>query len=132
MKQRIRKIERILKVQQHLQREAELKLSNLERESREIKSAQEVLIHTMNDHETLHGLFVDVAAKRLQVLSAQASRVDTAKAAQKAATFEKAMQAKRTEKMLSGLKDDDLQQTEKKSLVAILENLASRDGTSFP
>jgi hypothetical protein len=132
MKQRVRKIERILKVQEHLQREAELRLSKLERESQEIRNAQEVLIHTMNDHETLHGLFVDVAAKRLQVLSAQASRVDTAKTAQKAVTFDRAMQAKRTEKMLSGLKDDERQQTEKKDLVAILESLAGRDGTSFP
>ncbi|ANY79454.1 hypothetical protein BB934_15515 [Microvirga ossetica] len=132
MKQRVRKIERILKVQQHLQREAELRLSKLERESHEIRNAQEILIHTMNDHETLHGLFVDVAAKRLQVLSAQASRVDTAKTAQKAVTFVRAMQAKRTEKMLSGLKDDERQQTEKKDLVAILESLAGRDGTSFP
>ena len=132
MKQRVRKIERILKVQQHLQREAELRLSKLERESHEIRNAQEILIHTMNDHETLHGLFVDVAAKRLQVLSAQASRVDTAKTAQKAVTFDRAMQAKRTEKMLSGLKDDERQQTEKKVLVAILESLAGRDGTSFP
>ena len=132
MKQRVRKIERILKVQQHLQREAELRLSKLERESHEIRNAQEVLIHTMNDHETLHGLFVDVAAKRLQVLSAQASRVDTAKTAQKAVTFDRAMKAKRTEKMLSGLKDDERQQTEKKDLVAILESLAGRDSTSFP
>jgi hypothetical protein len=132
MKQRVRKIERILKVQQHLQREAELRLSKLERESHEIRNAQEILIHTMNDHETLHGLFVDVAAKRLQVLSAQASRVDTAKTAQKAVTFDRAMQAKRTEKMLSGLKDDERQQTEKKDLVTILESLAGRDSTSFP
>ena len=132
MKQRVRKIERILKVQEHLQREAELRLSKLERESQEIRNAQEVLIHTMNDHETLHGLFVDVAAKRLQVLSAQASRVDTAKTAQKAVTFDRAMQAKRTEKMLSGLKEDERQQTEKKDLVAILESLAGRGGTSFP
>ena len=132
MKQRVRKIERILRVQQHLQREAELKLSNLERESQEIRSTQEVLIHTMNDHETLHGLFVDVAAKRLQALSVQASRVDTAKTAQRAVTLDKAMQAKRTEKMLSGVKDDERQQSEKKSLVAILESLAGRDGTSFP
>jgi len=132
MKQRVRKIERILKVQQHLQREAELRLSKLERESHEIRNAQEILIHTMNDHETLHGLFVDVAAKRLQVLSAQASRVDTAKTAQKAVTFDRAMQAKRTKKLLSGLKDDERQQTEKKDLVAILESLAGRDGTSFP
>jgi hypothetical protein len=132
MKQRIRKIDRILKVQQHLQREAELKLANLEREATELKVAQETLIRTMNDHETLHGLFVDVAAKRLQGLASQASAVATAKVAQKAATVDRAMQAKRTEKMLTGLKDQGRREAEKKDLSSILEILAKGKSASFP
>jgi hypothetical protein len=132
MKQRIRKIDRILKVQQHLQKEAELKLANLEREATELKVAQETLIRTMNDHETLHGLFVDVAAKRLQGLASQASAVATAKVAQKAATVDRAMQAKRTEKMLTGLKDQGRREAEKKDLSSILEMLAKGKSASFP
>ena len=130
MKQRIRKIDRILKVQEHLQKEAELKLANLEREASELKVAQEVLIQTMNDHETLHGLFV--AAKRLQVLSSQASAVERAKVAQKTVTIDRAMQAKRTEKMLSGLKDQERRAVEKKDLASILETLAKGESASFP
>jgi non-ribosomal peptide synthetase component F len=132
MKQRIRKIDRILKVQQHLQKEAELKLANLEREATELRVAQETLIRTMNDHETLHGLFVDVAAKRLQGLASQASAVATAKAAQKAATVDRAMQAKRTEKMLTGLKEQGRREAEKKDLSSILEMLAKGKSASFP
>jgi hypothetical protein len=132
MKQRIRKIDRILKVQQHLQKEAELRLANLEREATELKVAQETLIRTMNDHETLHGLFVDVAAKRLQGLASQASAVATAKVAQKAATVDRAMQAKRTEKMLTGLKDQGRREAEKKDLSSILEMLAKGKSASFP
>ncbi|QRM30159.1 hypothetical protein [Microvirga sp. VF16] len=132
MKQRIRKIDRILKVQQHLQKEAELKLANLEREASELKVAQETLIQTMNDHETLHGLFVDVAAKRLQGLASQASAVEKAKAVQKVVTLDKAMQSKRTEKMLSGLKDQDRREVEKKDLASILETLAKGKSASFP
>ena len=132
MKQRIRKIDRILKVQQHLQKEAELKLANLEREASELKVAQEMLIQTMNDHETLHGLFVDVAAKRLQGLASQASAVEKAKAVQKVVTLDKAMQSKRTEKMLSGLKDQDRRDVEKKDLASILETLAKGKSASFP
>jgi non-ribosomal peptide synthetase component F len=132
MRQRIRKIDRILKVQQHLQKEAELKLGNLEREASELKVAQEMLIQTMNDHETLHGLFVDVAAKRLQGLASQASAVDRAKVAQKAVTIDKAMQAKRTEKMLSGLRDQERREIEKKDLASILELLAKGASASFP
>jgi hypothetical protein len=132
MRQRIQKIDRILKVHQHLQKEAELRLSKLEREASELKVAQETLIQTMNDHETLHGLFVDVAAKRLQGLASQASAVDRAKVAQKAVTVDKAMQAKRTEKMLSGLKDQERRETEKKDLASILELLAKGESASFP
>jgi hypothetical protein len=132
MRQRIRKIDRILKVQQHLQKEAELKLGNLEREASELKVAQEMLIQTMNDHETLHGLFVDVAAKRLQGLASQASAIEKAKVVQKAVTIDKAMQAKRTEKMLSGLKDQERREIEKKDLASILELLAKGESASFP
>lgn len=132
MKQRIRKIDRILKVQQHLQREAELKLANLEREATGLKSAQETLIQTMNDHETLHGLFVEVAAKRLQALASQASAVEKAKVVQKSVTLDRAMQAKRVEKMLSGLKDQERRETEKKDLVSILEIRSKGESASFP
>ena len=132
MRQRIRKIDRILKVQQHLQKEAELKLGKLEREASELKVAQETLIQTMNDHETLHGLFVDVSAKRLQGLASQASAVERAKVAQKAVATDKAIQAKRTEKMLSGLKDQERRETEKKDLASILELLAKGESASFP
>jgi lipopolysaccharide biosynthesis regulator YciM len=132
MKQRIRKIDRILKVQQHLQREAELKLANLERDANGLKAAQETIIQTMNDHETLHGLFVDVAAKRLQTLASQASAVEKAKVVQKSVALDRAMQAKRVEKMLSGLKDQERRETEKKDLASILEILSKGKSASFP
>jgi len=132
MKQRVRKIDRILKVQKHLQKEAELKLSKLEREAMELKAAQEAIIETMNDHETLHGLFVDVASRRLQALAAQETRVETAKTTQKAVALDRGMQAKRTEKMLSGLKDQQRRDEEKKSLVSILEAMVKGKSASFP
>ena len=132
MKQRIRKIDRILKVQQHLQKEAELKLAYLDREASELKVAQETLIQTMNDHETLHGLFVDVAAKRLQVLASQASAVETAKVTQKAVTIDRAMQAKRTEKMLLGLKDQERREVEKRISLQSLRRFPKGKSASFP
>jgi hypothetical protein len=132
MKQRIRKIDRILKVQERLKQEAELKVSLLEREAAELKATQETIIQSMNDHDTLHGLFVDVAARRLQALSTQESHVEKAKVRQKAVALEKAMQAKRTEKMLTNLKGQDRRETEKKDLASILETLAKGRSASFP
>ena len=132
MKQRIKKMNRILKVQERLKQEAELKVSLLEREAAELRTAQEAIIHSMNDHDTLHGLFVDVAAKRLQALSTQEGHVDKAKVAQKAVALDRAMQAKRTEKMLTNLKGQDRREMEKKDLAAILEMLAKGSSASFP
>jgi hypothetical protein len=132
MKQRIRKMNRILKVQDRLKQEAELKVSLLEKEVTELRTAQEAIIHSMNDHDTLHGLFVDVAAKRLQALSTQEGHVEKAKVAQKAVALEKAMQAKRTEKMLTNLKHQSRRETEKKDLATILETLAKGRSASFP
>ncbi len=132
MKQRIRKMNRILKVQERLKQEAELKVSLLEKEAAELRTAQEAIIHSMNDHHTLHGLFVDVAAKRLQVLSMQEGHVEKAKVAQKAVAFDKALQAKRTEKMLTNLKGQDRREMEKKDLASILETLAKGSSASFP
>jgi hypothetical protein len=132
MKQRIRKMNRILKVQERLKQEAELKVSLLEKEAAELRTAQEAIIHSMNDHDTLHGLFVDVAAKRLQALSTQEVHVEKAKVVQKAVALDKAMQAKRTEKMLTNLKGQDRREIEKKDLAAILETLAKGSGASFP
>src|SRR3712207_3921544 len=131
MKQRIRKIDRILKVQERLKQEAELKVSFLEREVAELRASQEAIIHSMNDHDTLHGLFVDVAAKRLQALSTQEGHVEKAKVTQKAVALNKAMEAKRTEKILTNLKDKNRRETEKKDLVSILETLA-KGSASFP
>ena len=132
MKQRIRKIDRILKVQERLKQEAELKVSLLEREAAELRASQEAIIHSMNDHDTLHGLFVDVAAKRLQALSTQEGHVEKAKVVQKAVALGKAMQAKRTEKMLTNLRDQNRRETEKKDLVSILETLVKGGSASFP
>ena len=132
MKQRIKKMNRILKVQERLKQEADLKVSLLEKEAAELRTAQEAIIHSMNDHDTLHGLFVDVAAKRLQALSTQEGHVEKAKVAQKAVALDKAMQAKRTEKMLTNLKGQDRRETEKKDLASILETLAKGSRASFP
>ncbi len=123
---------RVLKVQEQLQKNAELKLVTLQREASELMRTQEVLIQTMNEHETLHGLFVDVTAKRLQSLAGQATQVEAAKVVQQKAVFEAAMQTKRTEKMLSGMKVDQRRDDEKKDLSSIIESFAQSAGASFP
>lgn len=132
MKQRLKKIDRLIKVQQHLHKNAELKLANLHRQESELKAAQEETLQTMGDSDVLHGLFVDILAKRLKTLSLEESRMQAAIIEQKALTVEKALQVKRTEKVYSRLKEENRRDEEKKGLIAILESMTRKDSTSLP
>lgn len=132
MKQRLKKINRLIKVQQHLHRSEELRLANLQRHEAELKSAQEEVLQTMSDDDVLHGLFVDVLSKKLKSLAQEETRTQAAIVTQKAVTFDKAMQVKRTEKMFSKLKVENRRVEEKKDLMAILEAITTKSGTSLP
>lgn len=132
MKQRLKKIDRLIKVQQHLHRSAELRLANLHRQESELKAAQEETLQTMGDSDVLHGLFVDILAKRLKTLSLEERRTQAAIIEQKAVTVEKALQVKRTEKVYSRLKEDERRSEEKKGLIVIIESMAQKDSTSLP
>jgi hypothetical protein len=132
MKQQLKKIDRLIKVQQHLHKNAELRLANLQRQESELRAAQEEMLRTMSDSDVLHGLFVDVMANRLKALAIEESRAQAAIVEQKAVTVEKALQVKRTEKVFSGLKQDSRRLEEKRDLVAILETVAQKDRASLP
>jgi len=131
MKQRIRKIDRLIKVQQHLHKNAEIQLASLQRKEDELKTTQEDLLRSMDDSGALHGLLVDVVAKRLKMLALEETRTRAAVTEQRAVTIEKALQVKRSEKVFSRLKEDVRQEQEKKDLAAILELMVQKEGTSL-
>jgi predicted ribosome quality control (RQC) complex YloA/Tae2 family protein len=132
MKQRLKKIDRLIKVQQHLQKNAELQLANLQRREGELKAAQVELLETMGVSDALHGLFVNVIAKRLKALALEETLTQAAIIDQKAVAVERALQVKRTEKVSSRLKDEARRGQEKKDLISILETIAQKECTSLP
>jgi hypothetical protein len=132
MKQRLKKIDRLIKVQQHIHKSAELRLANLHRQEEELKVAQEELLQTMGEADALHGLFVDVIAKRLKSLALEEAQAQAAIVEQKALTIEKALQVKRSEKMFSRLTQEARQEQEKKDLISTLEMMAQKPGASLP
>lgn len=131
MSERLKKMGRIHKVQKQLHKMAEWDLVRLERKGAELQTAQEETIKALNDDNQLYGLFVDAAAKRLQSLAAQATQVDAERLVQADVTMEKALQAKRTEKMVATLKDSNRKEGEKKDLLSVLEAIASRGDASL-
>jgi len=132
MKDRHKKIDRLIKVQKHLHRSAEIRLASLQRREDELKAAQEELLQTMGDADALHGLFVDVIAKRMRMLALEETRTQAAIIDQKAVATEKALQVKRGEKLFSRLQEEVRRDQEKADLIAVLEAMVGRDGTSLP
>ncbi|WP_414473360.1 hypothetical protein [Microvirga sp. M2] len=132
MKQRLKKIDRLIRVQQHLHRKAELDLASLQRKEGELKEAQEVLLQTMGESDALHGLFVNVLAKRLKDLSLEEVRTQAEIVGQKSLTVERALQVKRSERMQSRLKEDIRHMREREELTEILEGMARKERTSLP
>lgn len=132
MKQRLKRFDRLIKVQQHMHRNAELHLANLHRKENELKNAQDELLETMGEESALHGLFVDVQSRRLKALALEERQTQNAIVQQKAVTLEKALQVKRTEKTHDRLKEQAHHEQERKDLIAILEAMAGRAGTSLP
>lgn len=132
MRQRLKKISRIIKVQQHLHKNAEIRLVELQRREEELKTSQEELIQTMGDRDVLHGLFTDVLAKRLKALAVEERQTQAAIVAQKYVALEKAMQVKRTEKLFSKLEGVNRKEEGKKDLLSILETISRKGNTSLP
>ena len=109
---------------------AEWELARLHQREAELKAAQVTLIETLNDDDRLYGLFVDAAAKRLQSLAAQANQVEAERLIQVDVTLEKAMQVKRTEKMVTGLRVEHRRTSEKNDLMGILDTITARSNAS--
>lgn len=130
MSERLKKMDRIWTVQKQLHKMAEWELARLQRKSAELEAAQVALIEALNDDSQLYGLFTDAAAKRLQSLAAQANQIRAEQLIQADATLEKALQAKRTEKMVASLKDATRKENEKKDLLSVLETISARSDTS--
>lgn len=132
MDKRLQKTKRLLKVQEQLYQIAEWELATLQRQATELRSAQETLIATLNDDEALHGLFVEARSRRLQALAVEEGRVNVAQVEQKRAALDRAMQVKRTERMVGSLSVEHRRTTEKKDYLMLLDSLTTTSGASLP
>ncbi|MGO4707451.1 hypothetical protein AB4072_16940 [Microvirga sp. 2MCAF38] len=132
MDKRLRKTQRILKVQEQLQKMAEWRLASLKRQAIELRNAQEDLIQTLNHDDALHGLFVESTARRLQQLAAQEGQVEQAQSEQGKVVLDRAMQVKRTERIVDTLALEHRRAGEKKDGLALLDRLATKSDASLP
>ncbi len=127
---RLKKIDRIMQVQEQLHRAAEWKLANLVRKQSELSEAQEQAIEALNDDGAFHGLFVDAMARRLHMLGSEADRVRQAQSAQTEVVREEALRLKTTERLSEKLGREQRRALEKRSFQELLEGLAAKRDAS--
>jgi hypothetical protein len=99
MNRRLRKIERLLALQEQLHRLAEWKLAALDRKKAELASDQASLVGALNRDDPLHGVFIEAMARRLNALAREADRVNRARAAASRRLTEEGLTLKRAERM---------------------------------
>jgi hypothetical protein len=130
MRKRLKKIERIVKVQEKLHQAAEWKLAGLNREQAELAASRRSLVEALNEDDAFHGLFVDAMARRLHLLAREADRVREAQTAQTAVVREEALRLKRTERLSDKVGREERRSAERREFQALLDGLAKRGDAS--
>jgi hypothetical protein len=132
MERRLQKTRRLLKLQAQLHEIDKWKLAELQQKVAGLQEEQSALIMTLNDDETLHGLFVEARAKRLQALAAEEVQVRQAQERQTKIAFDRAMKVKRTERAVDKLIVEHRRHVEKKDYLSLLDILAAKSDASLP
>lgn len=132
MQNRLKKIERVLAVQEQLHRLAQWKMAALEREKADNAGGQADLLSALNEDNQLHGLFVDAMTRRLTALSREAARLERARRAMEQQLSEEGLKLKRTEKMTDRVRREHIRGRDKRLFQDLLETLAKARDASLP
>ncbi len=128
MKNRLKKANRIVAVQEQMHRQAEWRLTEIARARADLERTREEIITTLND-DLFGPMLVEVVAKRLRATAAEAERLAGDEQRQTARVREEALRLKRAEHMAEEVAQVHEQHVEKQMVAAILEGVASRLAT---
>jgi hypothetical protein len=132
MNRRLRKIERLLALQEQLHRLAEWKLAALDRKKAELASDQASLVGALNRDDPLHGVFIEAMARRLNALAREADRVNRARAAASRRLTEEGLTLKRAERMTVRVRRQYEEILGKRGFADLIDRLAKPDDASLP
>ena len=125
-KERAKRMQRVLQVQERLHQVAQWRLSDIEREARRIEETQAHLLRTLAENDPASPLPLPHALSQLRSLAGAAARVEEDRKAQQKVVFEKAMQEKRAARMAERAQAERRREGEKADQAALLDLLASR------
>ena len=132
MRSRLKKVERVLAVQEQLHRLAQWKMAAIEREKAELADGQVDLLSALNEDNALHGLFVEAMTRRLKALAREAERLERARRVMEEQLSQQALKLKRTERMTDRVRREDRHGRDKRLFQDLLETLAKARDASLP
>lgn len=132
MADRLKKIERVLAVQEQMHRLAQWRVAAVEREKAEVNDGQASLLSALNDDNQLHGLFVEAMTRRLTALAREAERLERVRRAMEQQLSQEALQLKRTERMTDRVRREHARGLDKRLFHDLLETLAKVRKASLP
>lgn len=129
---RLKKIERILSVQEKLHRMAEWNLARTEREKSDLQKTEVEIVSALNEDAALQGLFVDAMAKRLKKLAVEAERVERRREEEARILREEGLRLKRTERMTGRLRREVRDGEGKRGFADLVDTLVKNVDASLP
>lgn len=132
MRNRLRSLARILKVQDELHRREERNLAVLKQREAALVQERDELLQALDRHDTLYGAFIYPMAKRLRSIDESEARVKSEQQRVSRNILERARQKKRTERLHAGMTGAWQRDEEKRELLDLVERAASAPKTSLP
>ena len=132
MKDRLRKINRIVAVQKQLHQLAEWKLVSLRREEDALEGSRREILRFIDEGTPLSRLFSDAVSRRLKSLSEEKAKLHALQLLQEQSALQEHQRMKRAERMASALSGEVKRVKEKDALAETIEKIGATLRASFP
>ncbi|MCJ2083904.1 hypothetical protein [Methylobacterium sp. J-090] len=126
-RQRLERARRLLTVQEQMRGIAERDLAATRRELARVEADRAAMLTTLAG-ETMHGLFLDAAARRLRGLAGEATQLDATAAQQAGAVRERGLAEKRVARQVETLARTRTREREQADALEQLDLMAARGG----
>lgn len=128
-RQRLERARRLLTVQEQMRGMAERDLAATRRDLARVEADRAAMLMTLAG-ETMHGLFLDAAARRLRALAGEATQLDATATHRAGLVRERGLAEKRVGRQVEALAETRARERERADMLEQLDLLAARGGAS--
>lgn len=132
MQDRVRRMKRILTVQEQMQKVAEHRLHGLVAAEQELRAHEVALVTALDEATLLHGLFVEQMAKRVRRIAVEADETAARARDQREKLKQETLKLRRVEEAARRIERDHLRYQERKRLEEVVQPVSRVGDASLP